>query len=118
MNTRRSYIESLNAGRQRREHASLEDLNRSLASLDARFSRGLREDGNEDAAPRGAPGPAATGAGRDFARSPAAGGGVASIGRIASELNSLREELHRRVEGASRSPERSETVASGRPETG
>jgi localization factor PodJL len=118
MNTRRSYIESLNAGRQRREHASLEDLNRSLASLDARFSRGLREDGNEDAAPRGAPGPAATGAGRDFPRNPAAGGGVASIGRIASELNSLREELHRRVEGASRSPERSETVASGRPETG
>jgi localization factor PodJL len=117
MNTRRSYIESLNAGRQRREHASLEDLNRSLASLDARFSRGLREDTDEEVAPRGEAGSATERTGGDFGRNPAAGGGVASIGRIASELNSLREELRRRVEGASRSPERSDTAASSHSET-
>ncbi len=40
MNSKRSYLESLNAGRSRRQHASLEELNRSLEGLEARFGRG------------------------------------------------------------------------------
>ncbi|MGN6471147.1 MAG: peptidoglycan-binding protein [Rhizobiaceae bacterium] len=119
MNTRRSYIESLNAGRQRREHASLEDLNRSLASLDERFGRSLGEPQSEERDPAPAapfstdreryqsdadrqwerPAPDFAG---DFRRNRAEQGGIASMGRIASELNSLREELRRRVEGVSR----------------
>ncbi len=45
MNTKRSYLDTLNAGRQRRVHASLEELNRSVGSLghrlDAQMDGGL-----------------------------------------------------------------------------
>jgi localization factor PodJL len=98
MNTKRSYIESLNVGRPRREHATLEDLNRSLASLDERFGRDLPqpESGQEgDEAQR------ARRLSSDFERSRARESGVASMSRIASELNTLREELRSRLEGAS-----------------
>ncbi|AZO09851.1 peptidoglycan-binding protein [Mesorhizobium sp. M3A.F.Ca.ET.174.01.1.1] len=40
MNTKRSYLDTLNAGRQRRPHTSLEELNRSLETLEQRLSRG------------------------------------------------------------------------------
>ncbi|MGN6465840.1 MAG: peptidoglycan-binding protein [Rhizobiaceae bacterium] len=114
MNTKRSYIESLNAGRQRRERASLEDLNRSLASLDERFGRSLRETENEVGERTrsvSGGGRSDSGSGRerpasdfphDFRQDRGSQGGVASIGRIASELNALREELRSRVEGVSR----------------
>jgi localization factor PodJL len=119
MNTKRSYIESLNAGRPRREHATLEDLNRSLASLDERFSRNLQEaeqgSGEEDIAARmrriseeisrrDAAAPAVrTGTDfvPDFERERARESGVASMSKIASELNTLREELRSRLENAS-----------------
>lgn len=39
MNSRRSYLETLNAGRQRRTHSSLEQLNRSLETLEQRIGR-------------------------------------------------------------------------------
>ncbi|WP_027169297.1 peptidoglycan-binding protein [Mesorhizobium sp. WSM3224] len=39
MNSKRSYLDTLNAGRQRRPHASLEDLNRSLETLEQRLDR-------------------------------------------------------------------------------
>ena len=40
MNDKRSYLDSLNAGRPRKAHASLEDLNRSLDALASRLERG------------------------------------------------------------------------------
>lgn len=39
MNSKRSYLDTLNAGRQRRPHTSLEQLNRSLESLEQRLER-------------------------------------------------------------------------------
>ncbi|MBZ9813387.1 SEL1-like repeat protein [Mesorhizobium sp. CA7] len=39
MNSKRSYLDTLNAGRQRRPHASLEELNRSLETLEQRLDR-------------------------------------------------------------------------------
>ncbi len=39
MNSKRSYLNSVNAGRQRRPYASLEDLNRSLENLEQRLER-------------------------------------------------------------------------------
>lgn len=39
MNSRRSYLETLNAGRQRRAHSSIEQLNRSIETLEQRLSR-------------------------------------------------------------------------------
>ena len=39
MNSKRSYLETLNAGRQRRAHSSLEQLNRSLETLEQRIGR-------------------------------------------------------------------------------
>jgi localization factor PodJL len=45
MNSKRSYIDSLNAGRERRSYASLEQLNRSLETLEQRIEQ------NRDEAP-------------------------------------------------------------------
>ncbi|KUM28306.1 peptidoglycan-binding protein [Mesorhizobium loti] len=39
MNSKRSYLDTLNAGRQRRPHTSLEELNRSLETLEQRLER-------------------------------------------------------------------------------
>ncbi|TIU85928.1 MAG: peptidoglycan-binding protein, partial [Mesorhizobium sp.] len=39
MNSKRSYLDTLNAGRQRRPQASLEELNRSLETLEQRLDR-------------------------------------------------------------------------------
>ncbi|TGS11032.1 peptidoglycan-binding protein [Mesorhizobium sp. M2E.F.Ca.ET.209.01.1.1] len=39
MNSKRSYLDTLNAGRQRRPHASLEELNRSLETLEQRLDQ-------------------------------------------------------------------------------
>ena len=39
MNSKRSYLETLNAGRQRRAHSSIEQLNRSLETLEQRIGR-------------------------------------------------------------------------------
>ncbi|MEW6634543.1 MAG: peptidoglycan-binding protein, partial [Pseudomonadota bacterium] len=51
MNSKRSYLDTLNAGRQRRPHASLEDLNRSLETLEQRLER-TRSDMSERPDPR------------------------------------------------------------------
>lgn len=55
MNSKRSYLDTLNAGRQRRPHAALEELNRSLETLEQRLER-TREDRAERVDPR-RPGP-------------------------------------------------------------
>ncbi|MDN5927013.1 MAG: peptidoglycan-binding protein [Hyphomicrobiales bacterium] len=98
MNTKRSYIESLNAGRPRREHATLEELNRSLAGMDERFGGDPQQPENEREAGEA---PLAWRSAGDFERGRARESGVASMSRIASELNTLREELRSRLEGAS-----------------
>ncbi|MDG4883545.1 peptidoglycan-binding protein [Mesorhizobium sp. WSM4884] len=51
MNSKRSYLDTLNAGRQRRPHTSLEELNRSLETLEQRLER-TRTDTPERADPR------------------------------------------------------------------
>ena len=51
MNSKRSYLDTLNAGRQRRPHAALEELNRSLETLEQRLER-TREDRAERVDPR------------------------------------------------------------------
>lgn len=43
MNSKRSYLENLNAGRQRRDYASLEELNRSMEALEQRIGRNREE---------------------------------------------------------------------------
>ena len=42
MNSKRSYLDTLNAGRQRRPHTTLEQLNRSLETLEQRLERNAR----------------------------------------------------------------------------
>jgi localization factor PodJL len=39
MNSKRSHLDTLNAGRQRKPHTSLEELNRTLETLESRFER-------------------------------------------------------------------------------
>ena len=51
MNSKRSYLDTLNAGRQRRPHTTLEQLNRSLETLAQRLER-TREDTAERFDPR------------------------------------------------------------------
>ncbi|TIS57959.1 MAG: peptidoglycan-binding protein [Mesorhizobium sp.] len=51
MNSKRSYLDTLNAGRQRRPHTTLEQLNRSLETLEQRLER-TREDTAERLDPR------------------------------------------------------------------
>ncbi|KQZ15566.1 peptidoglycan-binding protein [Mesorhizobium sp. Root554] len=46
MNSKRSYLDTLNAGRQRRPHTTLEQLNRSLETLEQRLGRS-RQDADE-----------------------------------------------------------------------
>ncbi len=43
MNNKRSYLDNLNAGRQRRSYASLEELNRSMEALEQRLDRNREE---------------------------------------------------------------------------
>ncbi|TIT21830.1 MAG: peptidoglycan-binding protein, partial [Mesorhizobium sp.] len=43
MNSKRSYLDTLNAGRQRRPHTTLEELNRSLETLEQRLERTREE---------------------------------------------------------------------------
>ena len=43
MNSKRSYLDNLNAGRQRRSYASLEELNRSMEALEQRLGRNREE---------------------------------------------------------------------------
>lgn len=46
MNSKRSYLDTLNAGRQRRPHTTLEELNRSLETLEQRLERTREETTN------------------------------------------------------------------------
>jgi len=83
MNTKRSYLDAVNTGRQRRTYASLDQLNRSLESLEQRLERGPapREPAGEQRAFE---------APRQQDDSP-------GIGKIAGEIKGLREELRSQV---------------------
>ncbi|MEP9396800.1 peptidoglycan-binding protein [Mesorhizobium sp. KR2-14] len=130
MNSKRSYLESLNAGRPRRPYATLEDLNRSLDNLQQRLSRHAEPAsgfGNERQprpfeAPQGAlhrdeaptelrrPEPLANAyerqpyqaIARDLDHIRAQEDGMAAFGKIASELNALREDLRQQVSSGMR----------------
>ncbi|TKB36209.1 MAG: peptidoglycan-binding protein, partial [Mesorhizobium sp.] len=117
MNSKRSYLDTLNAGRQRRSHTTLEQLNRSLETLEQRLER-TREDMSERPDPRYAsarpyedprparppknPAPAAfdqnyQAIARDIDRVRGQEDGVAVVGKIAGELRGLREELRHQM---------------------
>ena len=123
MNSKRSYLDNLNAGRPRRPHVSLEDLNRSLEHLESRLDRNLdpgRGRGPETGAAgrrttttmgempqpayRSAPRPAARQSepsfqaiARDIDRVRGQEEGAASIGKISGELKGLRDELRQQM---------------------
>lgn len=52
MNSKRSYLDTLNAGRQRRPHTALEELNRSLETLEQRLERSREDRAEQRADPR------------------------------------------------------------------
>ncbi|RWM71481.1 MAG: peptidoglycan-binding protein [Mesorhizobium sp.] len=124
MNSKRSYLDTLNAGRQRRPHTTLEQLNRSLETLEQRLER-TREDMSERPDPRRpsaepryasarpyedprpaqppkSPEPGAfdqsyQAIARDIDRVRGQEDGVAVVGKIAGELRGLREELRHQM---------------------
>lgn len=124
MNSKRSYLDTLNAGRQRRPHTTLEQLNRSLESLERRLERSREESAErseprygharpyEDARPdlqrraelKSYPPRRPAGAEQDFQalardieRVRGQEDSVAAVGKIAGELRSLRDELRQQM---------------------
>lgn len=121
MSSKRSYLDTLNAGRPRRHNVSLEELNRSLQNLESRLDRGAEPAGRrygEDAGAfgrRGYEAPPSRGwdeprhatrpqpdfayqsLARDLDRVRGQEEGAASISRIAGELKSLRDELRHQM---------------------
>jgi localization factor PodJL len=125
MNTRRSYLDTLNAGRQRRPEPALDDLDRTLASLEGRYQR---EPSPREPAPREplhraqpareraqrlpldsyAPRPRASTAGapdlralaREMETARRQEEGFANASRIATELKAMREELRTQMSQA------------------
>lgn len=126
MSSRRSYLESLNAGRQRRTSSSIEEIGRTLDAIGARLDRtkdeprpqlraadryapehaGYRPPYQDDLLTRGRSAqyrPGIETSMQDLARSVENSRrqeeGVASISRIASELQGVREELRQQISG-------------------
>jgi localization factor PodJL len=107
MSNKRSYLETLNAGRQRKPHTTLEQLNHSLAALEERLERSRQETVGRPIADHGAQPsePAATSAfdqsyhtiARDIDRVRGQEDSLANAGRIAGELRGLREELRHQM---------------------
>ena len=102
MNSKRSYLESLNAGRQRRPYASLEDLNRSLETLDQRIGESRegsprREIRSGPAQPHGVHHQPYQSIARDLERVRVQEDGVSAFSTIAGELRSLRDELNQQL---------------------
>ncbi|HEY6633765.1 MAG TPA: peptidoglycan-binding protein [Rhizobiaceae bacterium] len=120
MNSKRSYLDAVNTGRQRRSYASLEQLNRSLDTLEQRIERNREETANhgrqsqrsaaapgqgfetQTANPHG-PEPRSAyeqpyrSIARDIERVRKEEDGVAAFGKIAGELKGLREELRHQM---------------------
>lgn len=121
MNSKRSYLDALNAGRPRKPYTTLEELNRSLSNLQQRLDRQadpmaelprertallqdeqarlpglaeLRERAPRDAVYEQQPYQAIA---HDLDRIRSQEDGVAAFGRIATELQALREDLRQQV---------------------
>jgi localization factor PodJL len=126
MNSKRSYLDTLNTGRQRRSGSTIEEIGRTLDEIGARLDRSKNEPrpplrsfdrhAAERQAYQPAPYPGSTSRSpdlssrfrpeteasmHDLARSVEQSRrdeeGVSSIARIASELKSMREELHQQM---------------------
>ncbi|MEW9835874.1 peptidoglycan-binding protein [Mesorhizobium marinum] len=127
MSSKRSYLDAVNAGRQRRSYASLEQLNRSLETLEQRLERNREETSGHGfeshrraayEAPQGAPSRARPQDYRgwpdqtdrqpyqsiasDIERMRREEVGVAAFGKIAGELKGLREELRHQMASSMR----------------
>ncbi|QPC86715.1 peptidoglycan-binding protein [Mesorhizobium sp. NBSH29] len=112
MNNRRSYLDSLNAGRQRRPYASLDDLNRSLETLEQRIGQTpepVRQ--TRDTTPPRSGTPSSRpiserqyqALAHDMDRVRGQEDSIASVSKIAGELKGLREELrHQMTSGLKR----------------
>lgn len=124
MDSKRSYLETLNAGRQRRPAATLEQITQSLQDLEQRIDR-TRDQLSPRPAPRqdqtrmepaqarrpafesfrqphqqpraAAPDPRYQTIARDLDRIRGQEEGVASAGRIAAEIKSLRDDLRHQM---------------------
>ncbi len=90
MNTKRSYLDTLNAGGQHKSLSALDQLNQSLKALEEQIGRSRQAAGEpRNSDPRRAYPPMTQPAGvRDGEAD-----GTAAAGKIAGELHSLREEL-------------------------
>jgi localization factor PodJL len=116
MNSKRSYLDTLNAGRQRRPHTTLEQLNRSLETLEQRLgrsperaedyglgretdrtSRQTRDDTDLPYSPRMRGEQPYQSIVRDMDRLRGQEDGIAAAGKIAGELKALREDLRLQV---------------------
>lgn len=125
MSNKRSYLETLNTNRQRKPHTTLEQLNHSLAALEARLERSRRETDSHLMADAEQPryeshplrdpffsqhsaepqagsnfGPNYQTIARDIDRVRSQEDSLAAVSKIAIELRSLREELrHQMTDG-------------------
>ena len=120
MNNKRSYLESINAGRRRRPNPSFQDMDRTLARLEGRGETGreafqaprrgdrqrYREDDHNQFAeqydrydaPRGDVRQGSFDAlARDMGRARQQEDSLGAVTRVASELQALREELRQQV---------------------
>lgn len=102
MNSKRSYLDSINAGRKRRPNPSFHDMDRTLAQLEGR-SDTRRESwdaprAREFQAPRqDSRRHSFDTLARDMERARQQEDSLGSVGRIASELQALREELRQQM---------------------
>ncbi|MDH6230464.1 localization factor PodJL [Mesorhizobium soli] len=110
MNSKRSYLDTINAGRPRRSYTSLEELNRSLDNLQQRLGRhaepeaelprsfaelrAVRDTGTAEQAYQTIA--------RDLDRIRSQEDGVAAFGKIANELKTLRDDLRQQVSSGMR----------------
>jgi len=121
MTSRRSYLETLNSGRQRRGNSSLDDLTRTLEALETQLERPspfadlrrrdasdtpadyrpqVRADGRPHAYDSSARAAVLQSVARDFERSRREGEGVAAVEQIAAELQMLREDMRHQMAAA------------------
>ena len=120
MNSKRSYLDAVNTGRQKRSYASLEQLNRSLDTLEQRIERNREEVASHGRQPQRRADAYGQGydsqvarprapefravhdhpyqsIARDIERVRRDEDGVAAFGKIAGELKGLREELRHQM---------------------
>jgi len=118
MNSKRSYLDTLNAGRQRRPTTTLEDITQSLQALESRLEQarandGLRRDPLDRFAPREPADRPLTHAdymrhesprepthhrlARELDRMREQEEGLASASRIAGELKEIREDIRQQM---------------------